>query len=102
MDLGKTVLGRVAGCTASSMLVITLPQIGLRPFYHLALHPSPSLFERVLDDQSVDPLAMLQVFAVEPGTSGVEGGGDDQGVVETVAVARLDIEGAVIKPLAGP
>ncbi len=38
---------------------------------------------------------MLQVFAVEPGTSGVEGGGDDRGVVEAVAVARLDIEGAV-------
>jgi hypothetical protein len=49
--------------------------------------PSSQFKKRVSDGESFDPLPVLQVFAVELGAACVEGGCDDQRVVEAVTVA---------------
>jgi hypothetical protein len=59
--------------------------------------PSSQFKKRVSDGESFDPLPVLQVLAVEQSAACVEGGCDDQRIVEAVAVARLEIERATVQ-----
>lgn len=54
------------------------------------------LRERIFDGEGFDPLSVLQVFAVESGAARVESRRDDKRIVETVTVARLDVERTVV------
>ena len=49
--------------------------------------------EWVLDGQFFDPLPVLQVFGVQGPASGVEGGGNDQAVVEGELMAPKEFQG---------
>lgn len=44
---------------------------------------------------------MLEVLAVKPGTAAIKGGSDDEGIIETVSVACLDVDAALVQALAG-
>src|SRR5262245_30943826 len=57
--------------------------------------------EGILYRQSVDALPVLQVLTVEPGAPRGEGGGNDQGVVEGIVVAGLEIQCAMVQCLGG-
>jgi hypothetical protein len=48
--------------------------------------------KRIFYRQSFDPLAVLQVFAVEPGATGGERGGDNQGIVKPEPIPCLESE----------
>src|SRR5680860_951144 len=63
--------------------------------------PHSGCSKRVLNSQTFDLLAVLQVLAVKPRAARGESGGDDQGVVEAVTVACLEIDTALIQSLAG-
>ena len=47
--------------------------------------------------QLLNALAVLHVFAVQAGTAGLKGGGDDEGIVEGEAVATLEYDSVLVK-----
>lgn len=51
--------------------------------------PGSLILEGVLDGQAVDLLAVLKVFGQQSLAAGFEGGGNDEAVVKTEAVALL-------------
>ena len=53
--------------------------------------------EGVDDREALVLLAVVEVFGIEAGAASGEGGGDDQGIVEAIAVAILEVEGALVK-----
>src|SRR5262249_24415168 len=65
-------------------------------------HVMRSTFQkRVLDGEAFDALTMLQILAVESGAAGIQSGSKNQSVVEAVAVAGLNVEGAMVERNAG-
>lgn len=53
---------------------------------------SKRVLKRIFYRQSFNPLAVLQVLAVEPGATGRERGGDNQGIVKPELIPRLESE----------
>jgi len=60
-----------------------------------------SFHERIMDGQLFYPLTMLQIFAVQGFTAGLERGGDYQAVVKVELVAGLYVETTLVKHPAG-